>query len=164
MYRGGDHLCRTDLKSQRGNEETATITASFHTKVVVRTKDRSGDEKVSNYWEGSDRELDRTEILWQKVSLVHATCRQLLSVSTHLEGTVCLWRTKPTSPPRKSTCKHACATNQHLSGDSSRVQTYHVVISRATMINSFKTRAVKEMDTMLRNSFSKLSMASARQA
>ena len=32
--------------------------------------------------------------------------------------------------------------------------TYHVVISRATMISSFKTRAVNEMATMFKNSFS----------
>ena len=33
--------------------------------------------------------------------------------------------------------------------------TYHVVISRATMKSSLRMRAVNEMDTMCRNSFSK---------
>ena len=35
------------------------------------------------------------------------------------------------------------------------IVTNQVVISTATMMSSFKTRAVKEMETMFRNSFSK---------
>lgn len=34
-------------------------------------------------------------------------------------------------------------------------RTYHVVISKATMISSLRIRAVNEIDTIWRNSFSK---------
>jgi hypothetical protein len=36
-----------------------------------------------------------------------------------------------------------------------RVETYHVVISKATMMSSLRIKAVNEMDTICRNSFSK---------
>lgn len=40
-------------------------------------------------------------------------------------------------------------------GDRGAGRAYHVVISKATMISSLRTSAVKEMETMFRNSFSK---------
>ncbi|KAG5338798.1 hypothetical protein C0989_006225, partial [Termitomyces sp. Mn162] len=116
-----------------GSALIVTSTASFQANTNDTTKDVSVDpihhQKAWNYY---DIPKTRTKILWQE-----GNANDVEKKSNHLG----YYHIKmPEQRMRRGVQRNRLA--------------HHVVISNATMMSSFRMRAVKEIETMCKNSFS----------
>jgi hypothetical protein len=116
-----------------GRALMATITATFHANLTEITKERSGVASQHGVRDTPRRQL--TKVLGQEndTNSIEEERDDLRDNHVHVP----MKRRKQ----GKDQGEYSVA--------------YHVVISRATMMSSLRIRAVNEMDTILRNWFSK---------
>jgi hypothetical protein len=116
----------------RGRELTATMTATFHANRTDITKDKSAKRILA---------LSKQAVVLRRTKVFRQECH-----ANNIKEQCNNFRSHHVHMPRKSYVS--------LGSRAFLTTTYQVVISKATMINSFRMRAVKEIATMLRNSFS----------